>query len=158
MFGDETYEGPISWLLETCESIEDWGCGMAWGRKYAEGRYRGVDGSPAAAEFADEICDLRDYHSDVDGIFMRHILEHNWDWDVLLKNVMGSFRKRFVLVLFTPFSDVTHPLQPLGLIDMSFARGDLVKFFEGCSVREETVQTKTQYGLEHIFYVEKVVV
>lgn len=157
MFGNETYEKPIQWLLETCDTIEDWGCGMAWGRRYAEARYKGVDGSPAASPYADEICDLRDYHSTVDGIFMRHILEHNWDWEVILSNVMGSFRKRFVLVLFTPFADeVTHPLQPLGLIDLSFKVGDITEFFEGCNYQIETLHTDTQYGIEHVIYVERV--
>lgn len=155
IFGTETYEKPISWLLETCESIEDWGCGMAWGRRYAAGRYKGIDGSPDAAQFADEICDLRDYHSEVDGIFMRHILEHNWDWETILGNVMGSFRKRLTLILFTPFGDVTQPLQPWGLIDMSFREEDITRFFEGCSFRVESVKTDTQYGVEHIFYVER---
>lgn len=156
MFGDETYQKPIEWLLETCDSIEDWGCGMAWGRQYAEGRYKGIDGSPAAAPYADEICDLRDYHSTVDGIFMRHILEHNWDWHIILGNVKSSFRKRFVLVLFTPFSEKTTALQPLGLIDLSFRKEDITWFFEDCKYRIETLHTDTQYGVEHIFYVERV--
>lgn len=156
MFGTETYETPVRWLLETCDSIEDWGCGMAWARKYAESRYKGVDGSPAAACYADEICDLRDYHSTVDGVFMRHILEHNWDWQVILRNVMNSFTKRMALVLFTPFAEFTHPLDPLGLIDLSFCPEDITSFFDGCSYRIETLETDTQYGVEHIFYVERV--
>ena len=117
---------------------------------------KGVDGSPAAAPYADEICDLRDYHSTVDGIFMRHILEHNWDWNVILANVMNSFTKRFVLVLFTPFSENTHALQPLGLIDLSFEQEDITCFFVGCEWRVETLHTDTQYGIEHVFYVERV--
>ncbi|HEV2352742.1 MAG TPA: hypothetical protein VGR89_00730 [Puia sp.] len=155
IFGTETYEKPISWLLEECESIEDWGCGMAWGKRYAEGRYKGIDGSPDAARYADVISDLRDYTSDTDGIFMRHILEHNLDWEVILGNIMKSFRKRFALVLFTPFSEKTHPMVPHGLYDLSFAKGDIMRFFEGCRVTGETLVTDTQYQIEHIFYVEK---
>jgi hypothetical protein len=157
MFGTETYETPITWLLETCDSIEDWGCGMAWGQRYALGRYKGIDGSPDAAKYADEICDLRDYRSQVDGIFMRHILEHNWDWQIILGNVMGSFRKRFTLILFTPFSQFTHPLQPLGLIDLSFNENDVTDFFAGCKWHVESLRTDTQYGIEHVFYVERIV-
>jgi hypothetical protein len=156
MFGDETYEKPMSWLLETCDSIEDWGCGMAWGRRFVpKGKYKGIDGSPAAAKYADLIVDLRDHKTVVDGIFMRHILEHNWDWNVILGNAVGSFRKRFVLVLFTPFSDVTRALNPYGLIDLSFAEDDITRFFRGCSYTVETLRTDTQFGVEHIFYVER---
>lgn len=157
MFGTETYEKPLNWLLETCDTIEDWGCGMCWGRQYVpEGRYKGVDGSPAAEEFADVICDLRDYKSKVDGVFMRHILEHNWDWPIVLRNAMDSFEKRFVLILFTPFTLRTRAIQPFGLIDMAFAKEDITAFFEGCEYRLESLETNTQYGVEHIFYIERI--
>ncbi len=158
IFSGTTYEPGLNWLLETCESIEDWGCGMAWARRYVpQGRYKGIDGSPAAGPFADVICDLRDHVTSVDGIFMRHVLEHNRDWDVILANAMRSFRKRFVLVTFTPFAEVTHPLDTVGtLIDLSFRKTDLTDHFAGCSWREEHYDMPdSQYGINDMFLVER---
>jgi hypothetical protein len=157
IFGDYTYQPGLDWLLEVCESIEDWGCGMAWARRYVpEGRYKGVDGSPEAGQYADVICDLRDRKTSVDGIFMRHVLEHNEDWDVILANAMGSFRKRFVLVGFTPWSEGdTHPTDG-GLIDMSFRKQDITDHFEGFDWRyEEQDLPDSQYGLNWTFYIER---
>ena len=160
IFNETTYEPGIRWLLETCQSIEDWGCGMAWARRHVpEGRYKGIDGSPAAGPFADVICDLRDYKPDPapDGIFMRHILEHNEDWPVILGNVMNSFRKRFVLVGFTPWSEgETRRLDGGGLIDLSFRKEDITGFFKGCSWRDESLlMPESQYGVNHTFFVER---
>jgi hypothetical protein len=157
IYGTETYEKGFNWLYETCQDIEDWGCGMAWGKRYVpEGKgYKGIDGSPSAVRFADVIGDLRFYTSDVDGIFMRHILEHNPNWDMILGNMMGSFRKRLVLIFFTPFSSYTHPLVASGLYDFSFRKEDITDFFHGFTWHEENLQTDTQYQHEHIFYVER---
>ncbi len=155
IYGNETYEKPIAWLLEECESIEDWGCGYAYARRFAEGRYKGIDGSPEAAPYADEIHDLTTYKSDVDGIFIRHILEHNWQWRNILENAIASFRKRMVLILFTPFSKHTDPLTANALIDLSFRREDITDYLAGLDVTEEHLVTNTQYRQEHIFYVEK---
>lgn len=157
IFNETTYEPGLSWLLETCETVEDWGCGMAWARRYVpEGRYTGVDGSPDAARFADVTCDLRDHVTSVDGIFMRHILEHNEDWQVILANAMRSFRKRFVLVTFTPFGEQTRRLDGGGLIDLSFRKEDITDHFAGCSWREEHYDMpESQYGVNDVFYVER---
>ena len=154
IYGTETYEKPIKWLLEECDTIEDWGCGYGYARRFVpEGRYRGIDGSPQASPYADMICDLTTYKSPVDGIFMRHILEHNPYWQDILGNVMASFRKRFVLIMFTPFAEKTAPMVSNALIDLSFRKEDLTDFFAGLSVTEEHLLTDTQYGQEHIFYV-----
>lgn len=156
-----TYEMGLGWLAETCGSIEDWGCGTAWGRRYVpEGcRYTGVDWSPSAGRFADVIADLRTYDPAVkpDGIFMRHILEHNLDWPVVLDNALRCFGKRFVLVLFTPYGEVTRPLVGQGIYDLSFAKADLTgRFAEaGVTWAEEDLATATQYGQEHVFYISR---
>lgn len=89
---------------------------------------------------------------------MRHVLEHNPDWDIILDNALASFRKRFALVLFTPFSEETHPLDDGGLHDLSFRREDITDRFPfGCWYSEEHISpSDTQYGEEHVFYIERI--
>jgi hypothetical protein len=66
-----------------------------------------------------------------------------------------SFRKRLALVLFTPFSEETHQMSPGGLRDIFFREEDITRHFDGCAFRREDLLTDTQYGEEHVFYVEK---
>jgi hypothetical protein len=80
--------------------VEDWGCGAGWAREFIAAPYRGVDG--CWSRFADEQVDLSTYRSSVPRIFMRHVLEHNWDWRVILENLLCSFTERAMLVLFLP--------------------------------------------------------
>jgi hypothetical protein len=156
IYGNETYEKPLKWLLEECESIEDWGCGLAYARRFVpEGRYKGIDGSPEAAPYADEIRDLTKYTSSADGIFIRHILEHNWQWRDILENALDSFTKRMVLILFTPFVRHTDPQTMSPLIDLAFRKEDITDYFEGLTVTEEHLVTNTQYRQEHLFYLER---
>jgi|SRR5208282_1586206 len=156
IYGTETYEKPLAWLLETCDSIEDWGCGYAYAKRYVPGgKYFGVDGSPEAAPYADKITDLTTYTTSVDGIFIRHILEHNHGWRDVLMNAVDSFTKRLVLIMFTPFGKYTTPMVNNALVDYSFRKDEITDYFKGLSVREEYLVTNTQYHHEHIFYVEK---
>jgi hypothetical protein len=83
------------------------------------------------------------------------VLEHNLDYEIVLRNVMQSFRKRLALVLFTPFSEQTHELSPGGLRDISFREEDITDFFSGCTFWREDLETDTQYREEHLFYVER---
>jgi hypothetical protein len=158
-FGDTlTYEKAARFLREVA-TIEDWGCGWAWFRQYLPRTvtYRGIDGSHSP--FADVVVDLVDYTSHAEGILLRHVLENNPAWEDILANAVRSFTKRMVLVLFTPFADKTHVLrydQALRLPDIAFAKDDLVRHFAGLRWElEEGLQTKTEYGIEHIFYLEK---
>lgn len=152
-----TYERGFAWLAEACATVEDWGCGSAWGRRYwTSGGYTGIDGSPETSRFADVLADLRTYFSSrPDGIFMRHVLEHNGEWPLVLTNALASFRRRMVLVLFTPFGLSTARLDNGPGLDLSFRQEDITAFFDaaGLSWRLETLTTDTQYHVEHIFYV-----
>ena len=140
-------------------AVEDWGCGAGWFRRYADGPYRGVDGS--ASRFADLVVDLCRYTSSTPGLFMRHVLEHNQDWQQILRNALASFTRRMVLVLFTPLASYTTVLcnreyQPgLFIPEISFARHDLLRDLGPLLVGEESLRTATQYGVEHVFYLEK---
>jgi hypothetical protein len=66
-----------------------------------------------------------------------------------------------VLILFTPIGDTTKVLTMSDALtafpvpDISFSRDDLIGFFDSLIFKEETLSTATQYGVEHIFYLEK---
>jgi len=144
-------------FLSGCDTIEDWGCGLGWMRNFVPAdRYVGIDGS--YSRFADRLVDLETYRSDAAGIFMRHILEHNYGWERILQNALASFGERFVLVTFTPYADTTREIafhDDPGVPDISFARADLTRHFAGLTWREETYATDTQYGTETIYFIER---
>lgn len=157
-YGDTlTYEKAAR-FLGMLATVEDWGCGWAWFKRYLgpSVHYKGIDGSHSP--FADEVADLTKYTSNAEGILLRHVLEHNHDWAAILSNAIRSFRKRLVLVFFTPFAETTHIIcmNSIGVPDLAFAKADLVRFFPGCRWSlEEGLRTETQYGVEHIYYLER---
>lgn len=156
-YGDsETYEIGAEFLAD-CDMIEDWGCGKGWFRTLVDGdRYRGVDGSHTP--WADEIADLSVYRSDVDGIFMRHVLEHDYRWASILSGAAASARHRLVVVLFTPLAakettEIAFADDP-GVPDLSFTEADIREPLEaaGFTVEIRTVDpSPTQYGVETVF-------
>jgi hypothetical protein len=91
-------------FLGDCAKVEDWGCGWAWFRRYLPDtvRYRGVDGSRGAR--ADVARDLRLYRASApaEGVLLRHVLDHNPDWAVILENALASFSRKLCLVFFAP--------------------------------------------------------
>lgn len=106
--GFGSYELGAEWLAD-CELVEDWGCGKGWLRTLVEDeRYRGIDGS--ASPLADEVVDLAEYRSEVPGLFMRHVLEHDWRWEQILDNAIASFTERMVLILFSPLQNETREI------------------------------------------------
>lgn len=154
--GDTAYLIGAEWLSGM--DVEDWGCGKGWMRRFVPpDRYRGVDGT--ASPFADEVVDLEEYRSDVDGLFMRGVLEHNYNWQRILDNAIASFRHRMFLAVFTPFADETREVSfcaEVGVPDLAFRREDLLGPLEAVgNVRVETVPTATHFGREHLFYVER---
>ena len=158
-YGDDvTYRKGIA-FLDGHGSIEDWGCGFAHARTFVtKSEYVGLDGS---SKHADKIVDLRKYTSDADCLFMRHVLEHNFDWRHILANAIASFRKRMVLVIFTPLTETTRviatstDLTSIPVPDISFRKEDLTEYFKELKYSEESLQTDTQYQMEHVFYIEK---
>jgi hypothetical protein len=158
-YGDDTtYKRGIA-FLDGYGTIEDWGCGFAHAKTFvAKSQYIGIDGS---SKHADRLADLRDYTSHVDCIFMRHVLEHNVDWRRILDNAVTSFQKRMVLIIFTPLAETTRVIGTNASItsfpvpDISFSRSDLTDCFNGVRYTEESLATDTQYGIEHMFYLEK---
>lgn len=155
-YGDETSYRKAMAFLDGPYIIEDWGCGTAFAKKFVErGRYVGVDGSWSL--HCHLVADLRTYRSRADAILLRHILEHNWEWKKILENALASFQKKFCLVLFTPFSQETKSIGVTWetIPDLSFRKEDLLEYLKPFSYTEETLQSATQYGVEHIFYITR---
>jgi hypothetical protein len=120
-------------FLQDCKEVEDWGCGFGDFREFClSAKYVGLDGSESPA--TDAVVDLRKYTSDVEGILLRHVLEHNpTGWRQIFVNALGSFSKKMVLVIYTPFGDVTRNLRRQSPPDvsvpvaMSFQKDDIVR-------------------------------
>ena len=157
-FGDETTYKLGAEFLQGL-SVEDWGCGLGWFKQFHKGGYLGVDGS--RSDFADVVVDLGAYHSRAEAIFMRHVLEHNVNWRVILQNALDSFQKRFCLVLFGPLGKWDKELTPpkveipdLELSEVDF-RGMLIKAVGRDRIKEQVLATKSRYNTERVFYLEK---
>jgi glycosyltransferase involved in cell wall biosynthesis len=158
-YGDNTsYLKGIA-FLDGHGTIEDWGCGFGHAKTFVvKSDYVGIDGS---SPLADKIVDLCEYRSDADCIFLRHVLEHNVEWRRILAGAISSFRRRLVLIIFTPFADTTRVISAglactsVPVPDFSFRKTDLTDYFQGLQYKEESLETDTQYNTEHIFYVER---
>lgn len=106
----------------------------------------------------DLVTDLRAYRSSsAGGILIRHILEHSWGWRQILENALASFQKKFCLILFTPFGEETRSIgsTKANVPDLSFRKEELLEFLKPFTFTEEALQTATQYGVEHIFYITR---
>lgn len=156
-YGDSSiYFHAEEWLKGL--DIEDWGCGYAWFKTvHTSGRYIGVDGTDS--RWCDVVADLREFQSTPDGILLRGVLEHNYDWQPILDNAVKSFRKRLCLILFTPIAEETHIIAEnvggLGVPDISFSRRDITERLIDCHYEVETVPSSSGYGPETIFKVQR---
>lgn len=127
----DSYQVARNWLDFPGWTVEDWGCGCAWARRFFQhAKYVGIDGSQN--DYAD-ICrvDVIERDSRPDGIMLRHVLEHNEGWRDLLKNAVRCFQKRMVIVFFIDFGPETRiinrtadPKYP-GVVDIQFKRSDI---------------------------------
>ena len=157
-FGDtRTYKLAADFLADMKE-VEDWGCGAGGFKQFYKGKYIGIDGTKTP--FVDKVADLRRYKSSVDGIIMRHVLEHNYDWQKILFNAILSFRKKFCLILFTPFVKDTHEIaynkkHGVDAPDIAFNKKDIERFFVGLNWKlKDNLKTRTGYKVEHVYFVE----
>ena len=89
--------------------MEDWGCGKGWFKHIVEQQpirsfdIIGIDGSQTP--FADKVVDLEEYTSNVTGIFMRGVAEHNYEWQKILQNLLDSFTYKAFVAFFTPMEE-----------------------------------------------------
>jgi len=153
-YGDTTsYKLGMS-FLDGVGDIEDWGCGLAFAKTFVtKSKYIGLDITPSA--FCDKVIDLTTYTSSVDCIFMRHVLEHNHTWKTILENALNSFQKKMILILFTPLEPTTRDLN--GNPDYSFKLEDITEPITKAKAifNMKKIKSETQYGVEYIFYIEK---
>lgn len=149
-----TYKIGAAWL-ESCETVEDWGTGRGWFKTLRPDAI-GIDGSQTP--FADVIADLAEYRSQVDGIWMRGVAEHDWQWQKILTNAFSSFTQRMALVMFTPDGpdveqcDFTAELGVPDLIIPTRFVDDLIP--AGVTVEFSVVETDTRYGAERVWLLE----
>jgi hypothetical protein len=167
MYGDSTTaELAGKWLdIPSINVVEDWGCGYGGFQRHLgkHQTYIGIDGSKS--RFASITADLADYRSTADAIHMRHVLEHNPAWRDILGNVLASFTKRAVVTLFTPLADTETIVARypnfcgtgVEMVDISLPEAQLDSMFaaSGSQVTRERLQTKTQYGVEYIYFLER---
>jgi hypothetical protein len=161
--GPAFYADAVTYLMAAAfladvEEVEDWGCGGGGFRRFClSPRYVGLDGSKTP--FADKTVDLCTYSSSVDGIMMRHLLEHNYAWDKILASAVKSFRRKFCLILFTPFATETKEIahnraSGIDAPDLSFKRADLEQYFAASNWKLiENIKTQSQYGVEHVYFI-----
>jgi len=154
-----------AWWLndERIQTVEDWGSGHGGFRSVLNERqtYIGLDGS--SSKYADKRVDFEDYVSDVDGAHMRHVIEHNYEWEKVLRNFLSSFQIKGVLTLFTPFSDETFVEKEFDwhgsmMPNICFSKSDLDSVFTEMGVEWSLMQgldTPTEYGIEHIYFLAK---
>jgi hypothetical protein len=142
-------------FLKTCYTIEDWGCGAGFKNLFNNDihKYIGIDGSKT---------ELTEYTSKVDGIFLRHVLQDNYEWKIILENACKSFSKKMCLILFTPFSNeitqITHNLKDgIDVPELSFDKNELIDIFIKYNITYDLINIKneTSYNIEHIFYLNK---
>lgn len=157
----ESYKKAAAFLVD---NVEDWGGGTSWASRYFK-NYRNVEGSQN--ENVDEVADLVEYTSDVENILMREVLEYNTEWKKILENVKKSFRKKFCLIVSTPFVDKTRigvwhkPVKADGshgegvIPEMYFNPQDIRDLFKDYKTSEEDIKTDHLYGHDWIYYVEK---
>lgn len=151
MYGsDESYRRAAQFLDHG--PVEDWGCATAYAKRFFTHPYKGVDGAPG---YADIVADLREYTSITYGILLRHVLEHNYDWRLILDNALKS-AERMCIVLFTPLSNETHVMAINSAFqnvpDISFKLTDIT---DGLTVEVEHIRSDTQYGGETLIYVAR---
>jgi hypothetical protein len=99
------------------------------------------------------------YKSNAPGILVRHVLEHNYDWEKILSSAIQSFQRKLCLILFTPFAEQTAAIVhdrkiEIDVPDLSFRREDIEAHFEGLAWRLVTLdKPHALYRVEHLYFV-----
>jgi len=149
---EETYRLAAEWLKD-CATVADWGGAAGCFRDYlpASVEYTLVDGTVQSAEQV--LANLTTYRESSDGILLRHVLDNTHEWEPILFNALASFRKRMVVVTFTPDAAFTHRREkkngwPIWL----FNPADLEREMGALLIRDEEVSTTHP---ERVYYLER---
>jgi hypothetical protein len=156
--------GAVALKQAGCETVEDWGCGYGWFEVVMVDvdpmvKITAVDGSQTPR--ANIVDDLVTRRTSVDGIFMRSVLEHNYNWEKLLANALGSFTKRMVLETFTPFQRGPKDKElrfeeDFGVPTLSLSGPKLKKLLAPFDWSETEIESpNTAYGVENIFVIDR---
>jgi len=159
-YSDDKQESYIKAAEFLGDNVEDWGGGTGWARRYFK-NYTNIDGSPH--KYVNQVADLVEYTSDCENILMREVLEYNTQWKRLLDNVKKSFKKRFCLIISTPFANKTYiwlaeSTGKAKRIEFRFKKQDILDQFPKSKYKlnEELIKTNHLYNRDWILYVEKI--
>lgn len=148
----DTYQLAAAWL-QACPDIADWGgsTGFFGSLLPATTKYRVVDGT---LQNTDQVlADLRTYRAPSAGILLRHVLELNIDWSLILANALEAFQQRMVVVTFTGPAPASSLLKfKSGWPIHAFNVDELRRQMGVHLVRDAAIQTSHP---EHVFYLEK---
>jgi len=149
LFGKEDTYMDGARFLDGFGDIEDWGGGTAYFKRFIkQSGYKNIDGS--ISQFTDIVADLEDYISNTDCIFMRHVLEHNFNWKKVLMNALVSFKNRMALVMFEKLTDKPTEIvfiDSVGRPLISINRSELISYFDGIEWREENFSGEIVFHL-----------
>jgi hypothetical protein len=156
----ETYQLAANFLID-CKIVEDWGCGAGGFLRYRNDAI-GIDGSDTRFA-AKKNIDLTKYTSFCDGINMRHVLEHNYNWASILKNCLISAEKKICITMFIPLGQntlqISHNLpHGIDVPDLQISRKefmDIINNFSPKLLDSKIINTNTGYGKEEIIYIIK---
>ncbi len=156
---EETYRKAAEWL-DGYGDVIDIGGGTGYAaRFFQKSAYRVVDGS--LSKFNSEPIDAADYRGESDCVLVRHLLEHCFNWLVILTNAVRSFRKRAAIVTFMPLEKdgptrlVREESVFWGSVDkgpvpvLCLSEPEFLAIVGPYLVRREAV------GTEEVFYLEK---
>lgn len=161
-YGDtETYKIGSDFLSD-CLTVEDWGVGGGGFLRFLPTAI-GVDGSdtPFASKKNIDLCT---YTSDVEGIHMRHVLEHNYGWEKILDNLLRSASKKICLTFFINLSDddtkeLAHNLKHgVDVPDLSISKvkfDNILSKYKVKSVEIINLKTDTSYKNEIVYKITK---
>lgn len=152
-YGDAVSYQLGSIFLGDCPSVQDWGSGQGYFRTIhsSPDRVTNVDGSES--ESVDTVVDLRSHRSSVDGIFMRHVLEHNLEWRAILNNATESASRKLFIAIYTPILDRELLLQEYShpnVAELALPIVSIVEVLEGAGfdVDVSLILSNTGYGKE----------
>ena len=159
-YGDTlTYELAAK-FLEDCTEVEDWGVGGGGFLRYRPDAI-GVDGSDT--KFAQKkYIDLRKYTTNVEGVHIRHIFEHNYNWKDILENAVKSATKKLAITMFIPLitedsKELAHNAQHgVDVPDMAINEKEFMNVItkmNPSNIHREIFSTATGYNKEEIIFI-----